>query len=61
MFSNVNKQFLTFVFFLVLSAIFWLVATLNDNYEKELKIPVYIRQIPKNVVLTSDEVDTILQ
>lgn len=59
LFSNVNKQFLTFVFFLVLSAIFWLVATLNDNYEKELKIPVYIRQIPKNVVLTSDEVDTI--
>ena len=59
LFSNLNKQFLTFMSFLAISAIFWLVSTLNANYEKELKIPVQIRQIPKNVVLTSDEVDTI--
>ena len=59
LFSNINKQFLTFMCFLILSAIFWLVATLNDSYDKELKIPVYIQQVPKSVVLTSDEVDTI--
>lgn len=59
MFSNLNKQFLIFLFFLALSAIFWLMTTLNETYEKELKIPVRIIQIPKNAVLTSDEVDTV--
>ena len=40
LFSNMNKQFLVFLFFLLLSAIFWLIITLNETYEKELKIPV---------------------
>ena len=34
--SNINKQLFTFLFFLMLSAIFWLILTLNENYEKEL-------------------------
>lgn len=59
LFSNINKQFLTFLFFLALSGIFWMMTTLNETYEKELKIPVRITQVPKNAVLTSDEVDTI--
>lgn len=59
LFSNLNKQFLTFLFFLSLSGIFWMMLTLVETYEKELKIPVQISQIPNNVVLTSDDVDTI--
>ena len=59
LFSNLNKQFLIFLSFLGLSAIFWLMTTLNETYERELKIPVRIAQIPKNAVLTSDEVDTV--
>ena len=59
LFSNVNKQFLTFLFFLLLSGIFWLTITLNETYERELKIPVQIVGIPKNVVLTSPAVDTV--
>ena len=59
LFSNVNKQFLTFLFFLMLSAIFWLTITLNETYERELKIPVQIVGIPKNVVLTSPATDTV--
>ena len=47
-----------FLFFLLLSAIFWLALTLNETYEKELKVPVRLYNIPKNVVLTSAEVDT---
>jgi hypothetical protein len=54
-----NKQFLTFLFFLMLSGIFWLTITLNETYERELKIPVEIIGIPKNVVLTSPSTDTI--
>lgn len=57
--SNINKQLFTFLFFLMLSAIFWLILTLNEDYEKELKIPVRIVNVPKNVMLTSPSVDTV--
>jgi len=59
LFSNMNKQFLVFLFFLLLSAVFWLIMTLNENYEREIKIVTKVTNIPKNVVLTSAEVDTI--
>ena len=59
LFSNVNKQFLTFLFFLMLSGIFWLTITLNETYEREIKVPVQVVGIPKNVVLTSPAVDTV--
>jgi len=59
LFSNVNKQFLTFLFFLMLSGIFWLTITLNETYEREVKVPVQMVGIPKNVVLTSPAVDTV--
>ena len=59
LFSNVNKQFLVFMFFLFLSFIFWLIITLNETYEKEIKIPAQVVGIPKNVVLTSVPVDTV--
>ena len=58
-FSNTNKDFLVFLFFLGLSGIFWLSLTLNETYEREFSIPVSVVDIPKNAVLTSDEVDTI--
>ena len=58
MFSNVNKQFLIFLFFLLLSGVFWLMMTLNETYEREIKVPVKVTGIPKNVVLTSPSTDT---
>jgi len=58
LFSNLNKQFLIFIFFIILSAVFWLMMTLNETYEKELKVPARIVNIPKNTVLTSTPVDT---
>jgi len=59
LFSNLNKQFLIFVFFLLLSCIFWLTMTMNEIYEREIKIPMKVTNIPKSVVLTSASVDTI--
>lgn len=59
LFSSVNKEFLTFLFFLGLSGIFWLMMTLNETYEKEIEVPIRVVNIPKNVVLTSDDTDTI--
>lgn len=59
LFSNVNKQFLIFMIFLFLSGIFWLIITLNETFEQEIKIPARVVGIPKNVVLTSVPVDTV--
>ncbi|MBO4719044.1 MAG: YbbR-like domain-containing protein [Prevotella sp.] len=59
LFSKGNKEFLLFLFFLALSGVFWLFMTLNETYEREFSIPVTITNVPKNVVLTSDETDTI--
>ena len=58
-FSKTNKDLLVFLFFLGLSGIFWLSLTLNETYEYEFAIPVSVVDIPKNAVLTSDEVDTV--
>ena len=54
-----GKQFFVFMFFLILSAVFWLILTLNETYEKELKVPYAISNIPQNVVLTSPSLDTV--
>ena len=54
-----SKQILIFLFFLVLSGVFWLFLTLNESYEQEVKVIYKIKGIPKNVVLTSHEIDTI--
>ncbi len=59
LFSSVNKEFLIFLFFLAVSGVFWLLMTLNDTYEREFKIPVQMTNVPKNVVLTSDDTDTL--
>lgn len=59
LFSKVNKELLIFLFFLALSGIFWLSLTLNETYEQEFAIPIAIVDVPKNAVLTSDEIDTV--
>ncbi|MBP5410006.1 MAG: YbbR-like domain-containing protein [Prevotella sp.] len=59
LFSSMSKQILIFLFFLVLSGVFWLFLTLNESYEQEIKVIYKIKGIPKNVVLTSHEIDTI--
>ena len=59
LFTLVNKECLIFLFFLCLSGIFWLLMTLNETYEMEFRIPVRVVNIPNNVVLTSEETDTV--
>jgi hypothetical protein len=57
--SSINKQFMIFLFFVVLSTVFWCILTFNESYEKEIKIPVRIVNLPRNVMLTSATVDTV--
>lgn len=59
LFSRANKEFLLFMFFLTISGGFWLLMTLNESYEHEIPFSVRITGVPKNIMLTSDEVDTI--
>lgn len=59
LFSKTYREFLFFLFFLILSGAFWLMTTLNETFEQELKVPVRIVSIPKNVMLTSDDTDTL--
>jgi hypothetical protein len=59
LFSKANREFLIFLFFLALSGVFWLLMTLNETYEKEVTVPVHITDVPTDIMLTSDEVDTV--
>lgn len=59
LFTKTSKEVLLFLFFLGLSGVFWLSMTLNETYEKDFAIPVSVVDVPKNAVLTSEEVDTI--
>ena len=49
-----NKEFLIFLFFLVLSGGFWLIMTLNETYEREFSVPLRLTEVPRNVVITSE-------
>ena len=52
--ETLNKNFWAFLFFLFLSAGFWLFLTLEDIYEVEIAVPVSLRNVPENVVLTTE-------
>ena len=51
--SQLNRNFWAFLFFLTLSAGFWLFLTLEDVYEVEIPVPVKLKNVPDNVVLTT--------
>lgn len=55
----VNKEFLIFLFFLVLSSVYWLMSVLNDTMEREIEIPVQLTGVPKNVVVIGDSTVTL--
>lgn len=49
-----NRNFLVFLFFLAMSASFWLFLALNDEYEKDFAVSVRLRGVPENVVITTN-------
>lgn len=59
LFSRANKEFMIFLFFFAIAGVFWLLESLNESYEQELKIMLNYRNVPKNAVLTSLETDTL--
>ena len=59
LFSIVNREFLIFLFFLVVSGVFWLLSTLNDTDEYEYAIPVSLAGVPRDVIITTSFEDTL--
>ncbi len=59
LFNTMSRQLLVFLFFLCLAGAFWLILTLNETYEQEVKVLVRIKGVPRNTVLTSYETDTL--
>ncbi|MDR0939461.1 MAG: YbbR-like domain-containing protein [Mediterranea sp.] len=51
--SKQSRQFLVFLFFFVVAAGFWLLQTLNRDYETEIGVPLRLVDLPENVVITS--------
>ncbi len=55
----VNKEFLVFCFFLLLSGGFWLSMTLDETYEREFSVPVRMARVPDNVIFSTEVEDTL--
>ena len=50
--SRNSREFLIFLFFVFVSFCFWLLQILNDDYETEFSIPLRMKNVPNNVVLS---------
>ena len=48
--SAKSREFFVFLCFFFIAAGFWLLQTLNNDYETEFSIPVRLRNVPENVV-----------
>lgn len=57
--SNTAKELLIFGFFLIVSAVFWFLKAMNEDKEEIISIPVIYKNIPENVVITSNPPENI--
>lgn len=54
--SEKSREFFIFLFFFFVAGGFWLLQTLNNDYETEFSVPIRLRKVPENVVITSEPV-----
>lgn len=52
--SQKAREFLFFLFFMLVSASFWLLQSLNETFDINLKMPVRLTEVPSFIVITSD-------
>lgn len=52
--SDKSREFFVFLFFFLIAGGFWLLQTLNNDYEAEFSVPVRLRGVPNNTVITSE-------
>jgi hypothetical protein len=49
-----QRKFITFIFFLILSALFWLIRALDEEYDSSVDYPVRYINFPENKVLIGE-------
>lgn len=54
--SEKSREFFIFLFFFCIAGGYWLLQTLNNDYETEFSIPVRLKGVPNNVMITSEPV-----
>ncbi|MFC2116005.1 CdaR family protein [Bacteroidota bacterium] len=54
---NLNKKFVIFFFFLLLSILFWFLTALNKEYVTSISYPVRYIRFPENKILVNDVPD----
>lgn len=52
MLGDKSHEVLVFLFFLGVSFCFWLLQTLNETFETEITIPLQLKKVPENVLIT---------
>ena len=52
--SDKSRECFIFLFFFFIAGGFWLLQTLNNDYETEFSIPVKLKGVPNNMVITSE-------
>ena len=57
--SKRSREALVFIFFVVISAGFWLMQTLNETYDIEVEYPLQLVNVDEGTVITSDLPETV--
>jgi hypothetical protein len=52
--NKYQQRLLLFLFFVVLSFIFWFIRALNENYQSEITYPIKYTKFPANKILTGE-------
>ena len=58
-YSPKTKSILLYLFFVLISAVFWGFVTFNQNVQQDMAIPLEITNIPENVTMISTPPTTI--
>lgn len=54
LFSERSREFFLFLFFSFVAGGFWLLQTLNGEFEDDLQVPLRLKGVPNDVVITSE-------
>ena len=57
--TSTGRNFLTFLVFLAISTIFWFVMALNDEVQKDFKLPLVLEDFPQDMTIVSGQVATV--
>lgn len=52
--SRIVKDFLVFLIFMVISTMFWLILSLNDDTIQEFRVPVQIGEVPDSLEFATE-------